>query len=192
MTWRRSFFWALVALVVLAGCDMRDMYDQPKVKPLQPSDFFADGRGSRMPPEGTVAHGLPMFDDELVTGKVAGKEATHFPFRITEADMARGRERFNIYCTPCHDRMGTGHGMIVRRGYTQPPSFHEERLRSAPPGHFVNVMTAGFGSMPSYALQVDPQDRWRITAYIRALQYSRQGKVEMVPQDKRSQLDGGK
>ena len=114
-------------------------------------------------------------------GKENGVEADEFPFPITRADLERGRERYNIYCTPCHDYTGSGHGMIVQRGFPQPPSYHIQRLREAPAGHFFGVITNGFGAMYSYAARIEPADRWRIAAYIRVLQFSRNAKIDDVP-----------
>jgi mono/diheme cytochrome c family protein len=148
------------------------MHDQPKYEPLESSAFFRDGQASRPLVEGTVARGQLQDDDHLYTGKVNGQPATTFPFPITGAMMDRGQQRYNVYCAPCHDRVGNGVGMIVRRGYRQPQSFHIDRLRAAPPGHFYDVITNGFGAMPDYRAQIQPEDRWAVVAYIRALQLS--------------------
>jgi mono/diheme cytochrome c family protein len=148
------------------------MHDQPKQEPLEASTFFRDGQGSRPLVEGTVARGELREDEHLYTGKVNGQPATTFPFPITRETMDRGQDRYNIYCAPCHDRAGTGNGMIVQRGYRQPQSFHIDRLREAPPGHFYDAITSGFGAMPDYRAQIRPEDRWAIVAYIRALQLS--------------------
>jgi hypothetical protein len=160
--------------VVLTGC-RQDMHVQPKYVPEDPSTFFADGRSERQPVSGTVARGHLRTDELLYTGRENGVVANLFPFPITAADLNRGRERYNIYCSPCHDFTGSGNGMIVQRGFPPPPSFHLDRLRQAPAGHFFDVMTNGFGLMYSYASRVSPEDRWRITAYIRALQLSQHG-----------------
>jgi cytochrome c553 len=176
---------ALAAL--LGGCRM-DMHIQPKYVTEQPTDFFGDGRSERQPVPGTIARGQLRTDELLYTGKIDGVVANQFPFPITRADLERGRERFNIYCTPCHDYTGSGHGMIVQRGFPQPPSYHIDRLRQAPAGHFYEVMTNGFGAMYSYAARVTPEDRWRIAAYIRVLQASRNATIEDVPGDQRQQL----
>jgi mono/diheme cytochrome c family protein len=140
--------------------------------------------------EGTVARGQLRTDEHLHTGKVGGKLADTFPFPVTRAVLARGQERFNINCSPCHDRVGYGQGMIVRRGYRAPPSYHIDRLREAPVGHFFQVMTNGFGVMPSYAQQVRAEDRWAIVAYIRALQLSQHATLADVPEEQRQQLVG--
>jgi hypothetical protein len=171
---------AVVALW-LAGC-RQDMHLQPKYVPEDPSTFFADGRSERQPVTGTVARGHLRTDELLYTGRANGVVADLFPFPITAADLSRGRERYNIYCSPCHDYTGGGNGMIVQRGFPSPPSFHIERLRQAPAGHFFDVMTNGFGLMYSYASRVSPEDRWRIAAYIRALQLSQHGATGDLPE----------
>ena len=148
------------------------MHDQPKYIPLRGSAFFDDARSARPMVDGTVARGLLHDDELLYTGKVKGEDATVFPMRVDAAVMARGQQRFNIYCTPCHGGTGQGDGMVVRRGYRRPPSLHQDRLRNAPAGHFFDVMTNGFGAMPDYAAQIKAEDRWAIVAYIRALQLS--------------------
>ncbi len=158
-------------LLMLSAC-RQDMHDQPRFKPLAKSDFYADLRSERPPVEDTVARGQLHDDTYFYTGKVGANPGDYMPFQVTDKDLARGRERFNIYCAPCHSRMGDGNGMIVQRGFKQPPSYHIERLRKAPLGYFFDVMTNGFGSMPDYASQIPADDRWRIVAYIRALQLS--------------------
>ena len=179
---------APLALVTFAlGCRL-DMHQQPKYKPLAETRFFDDQRSERPVVEGTVARGELRTDEQLYNGKVNGVEAETFPFPITRADLERGRERFEIYCSPCHDYAGTGHGMIVQRGFPPPPSLHIDRLRQAPPGHFFDVMTNGLGNMYSYAARVSPEDRWRIAAYIRALQLSQNDRIEDVPEADRKQL----
>jgi hypothetical protein len=184
---------ASVAAFVLAACGLAgcrlDMHVQPKYLPLEPSDFFADGRSARQPVAGTVARGELRIDEHLYTGKVNGKDADTFPFPITANDILRGQERYNIYCSPCHDYTGSGRGMIVMRGFPPPPSFHIDRLRQARVGHFFDVMTNGNGSMYSYASRVTPEDRWRIAAYIRALQLSENAKIEDVPEADRPKLE---
>ncbi|HTK28790.1 MAG TPA: cytochrome c [Vicinamibacterales bacterium] len=170
-----------------AGC-RQDMHDQPKYVPLRQADFFSDQRSARPLVPGTVARGHLNADTLLYTGKENGADATEFPFPVDERVMARGRERFNIYCSPCHGRTGMGDGMVVRRGYRHPPSFHDDRLRSAPVGHFFDVMTNGFGAMPDYAAQVTVQDRWAIAAYIRALQLSGHATLADVPPADRERL----
>jgi len=149
------------------------MQDQPKFIPLRPTTFFDDGRSERPLIEGTVARGHLNDDVALYTGMGPdGKPVDTFPFPITKDVMARGQQRFDVYCAPCHDRTGDGNGMIVQRGFKKPPSYHEARLVKAPIGHFFYVMTNGWGSMADYSSQVPVADRWRIAAYIRALQLS--------------------
>ena len=179
----------VIAVLFLAACRM-DMQVQPKYKPLDPSTFFSDGRSERPPVAGAVAHGHLRADELLYTGKIGGVVADIFPFPITRTDLERGRERYNIYCTPCHDYTGSGQGMIVQRGFQRPPSYHIDRLRQAPVGHFFAVMTSGYGAMYSYASRVSPEDRWRIAAYIRALQLSQNATLNEVPESERHQLQG--
>ena len=180
------------AALALAGC-RQDMHNQPKYIPLRPSEFFADGRSERQLIEGTVARGHLNDDPAFYTGKGPdGTPLDTFPFPVTKEVVARGRERFNIYCTPCHDYKGTGNGMIVQRGYAKPPSYHIDRLRQAPNGHFYDVITSGFGAMPDYRAQIAPRDRWAIVSYIRALQVSENAGVSDVPADQRGQLGGAK
>jgi cytochrome c553 len=179
---------AAAALVSLAmGC-RQDMHVQPRYNPYDASIFFDDGRASRLPVPGTIARGQLHLDAMLYTGKVDGKDTEVFPFPITRADLERGRERFNIYCAPCHDVAGTGRGMIVLRGFPQPPSYHIDRLRQAPVGHFFDVMTNGLGIMYSYSSRVSAEDRWRIAAYIRALQLSQQAAITDAPPSERQKL----
>jgi hypothetical protein len=181
---------ALTAAVLLGGC-RQDMHNQPKFIPLRESLFYADHRSARPIPEGTVARGYVGDDDLLQTGKVDGQDTSEFPFPVTPDVMARGQERYNIFCSPCHDRTGRGNGMVVRRGYRQPPSYHIDRLRQAPVGHFFDVMTNGFGAMPDYRAQVPVRDRWAIIAYIRALQASEHATLEAVPPEERNRLAPG-
>jgi len=163
----------LVALAILVGC-RNDMHDQPRFKPLAESDFYADLRSARAPVEGTVARGDLREDSYFYTGKIGANPGDYMPAEVpvNEETLARGRERFNIYCAPCHSRVGDGNGMLPQRGYRHPPSYHQDRLRKAPLGYFFDVMTNGFGAMPDYAMQITPEDRWKIVAYIRALQLS--------------------
>ena len=172
---------AAVSLAALVGC-RQDMHDQPKYKPLAATSFFSDGRASRPLIEDTVARGHLNESTELYAGKTAaGKPVEAFPVAVTAELVNRGRERFNIYCSPCHDQTGSGRGMVVRRGFKQPPSYHVDRLRQAPVGYFFDVITNGFGAMPDYRQQVDVNDRWAIIAYIRALQRSQQATLADVP-----------
>ena len=165
------------------------MHDQPKYIPLRESAFFGDQRSARPFVPGTVARGQLREDTLLYTGKMNGVDATVFPFPVDERVIARGRERFNVYCSPCHGQTGQGDGMIVRRGFRRPPTFHQDRLRDAPVGHVFDVITNGFGAMPDYAAQIKVEDRWAIISYLRALQLSEHATVNDVPADKRGQLD---
>jgi mono/diheme cytochrome c family protein len=164
------------------------MHDQPKFIPLRESTFFADDRSARPQIAGTVARGQLRDDSPYFTGKSNGQDVAEFPIAVDADTMARGRERFEIFCSPCHGRTGFGDGMVVRRGYRHPPSYHDERLRNAPIGHFFDVMTNGFGAMPDYASQVKVEDRWAIAAYIRALQLSEHATVNDVPAGRKSDL----
>jgi mono/diheme cytochrome c family protein len=176
----------VAALVLgLAACHQK-MAEQPRCGPLATSALFADGKCARAPVEGTVARGAGQ--DVLAH---LDPKSDRLPVPITRDLLARGRERFDIYCSPCHDRVGTGRGMIVRRGYSAPPSFHEERLRAAPVGHFLDVITRGWGAMPSYAAQVAPADRLAIAAYIRALQRSQHATLHDVPPEAQQRLQQG-
>jgi mono/diheme cytochrome c family protein len=165
------------------------MANEPRYKPLAASTFFADGRSARDLVPGTVARGQLSLEDPLYAGRGQGAEITELPLPLTPALVARGQERFNIYCAPCHDSVGTGHGMVVRRGYPNPPSFHIPRLRQAPIGHFVAVMADGYGAMPNYDAVVSPPDRWAIAAYIRALQLSQYAPAAALPADIQQQLE---
>jgi mono/diheme cytochrome c family protein len=173
--------------LTLAGC-RNDMHDQPRYKPLAESDFFSDHRAARPEMEGTVARGHLRIDEARYTGKIGGEDIDLFPIPIAKADIERGQTRFNIYCTPCHGRLGDGNGMVVLRGYRQAATYYSDKLMKAPVGHFYDVITNGFGAMPSYASRLDPDDRWRVIAYIRALQLSESAKLTDVPPDKRQDL----
>lgn len=165
------------------------MQDQPRYDPLEASDFFPDGQASRPLVAGTVARGQLHEDEAFYTGKVKDKLVAELPLDVDRALLERGRERFAIYCSVCHAPAGTGDGVIVQRGFRRPPSFHIERLRQAPAGHFFDVATRGFGAMPSYAVQIEPRDRWAIVAYIRALQLSQNARLDDVPADERARLE---
>jgi mono/diheme cytochrome c family protein len=183
---------AIVALLAVgAGACRVDMHVQPKVKVDDPSSFFPDGRGNRPEVPDTVPRGHARTDELLYTGRVNGVAVDQFPFPITAKVLERGHERFNIYCTPCHDYTGSGHGMIVQRGFPPPPSYHTDRLRQAPAGHFFEVMTDGYGAMYSYASRITPEDRWAIVAYIRALQLSQHATLNDVPASEQQQLTSG-
>ncbi len=177
-----------LCLVLVAGC-RQDMHNQPKYKPLRPSAFFNDGSSGRPTVEGTVARGTLKEDEGFFTGKVGAALVAEWPMPVDQALVDRGQQRFNIYCTPCHDSTGSGNGMVVQRGFRAPPSFHEERLRMAPVGYYFDVMTNGFGAMQDYAAQVPVADRWAIAAYVRALQLSQHAAVTDVPADRRADLD---
>jgi mono/diheme cytochrome c family protein len=177
------------ALLALSGCDMQDMYNQPKYKPLQASSFFDDGRSSRPLVPDTVARSGLRTDALLYTGKLDGKDSEVFPFPVTPQVLDRGQLEYNIYCSVCHGRTGEGNGMIVQRGFKAPPSYHIDRLRQAPAGHFFDVMTNGFGAMYSYKSRVSPEDRWAIAAYIRALQLSQHATLDDVPPAERARLE---
>jgi mono/diheme cytochrome c family protein len=161
----------LPGLLCVSAC-RQDMHNQPRYKPLASTEFFDDGRSARPAIDDTVARGQLHLDQARYTGKENGKDIDAFPIQIRPADVLRGQQRFNIFCSPCHGRLGDGHGMIVSRGLRQPPSYHDARLVNAPIGHFFDVMTNGYGAMYSYASRVPVDDRWRIAAYIRALQLS--------------------
>lgn len=192
----------LLALLLLTGACRQDMQDQPKMKPYRGTSFFGDGLSARHPVEGTVPRGYLRTDREFFTGKKAGTttapasgvvpagpqptatsqtgvnafpdDVDTFPFPINEQTLNRGRERYNIFCSACHGLTGYGDGIVVRRGFRQAASFHDDRLRQAPVGHFFDAITNGWGAMPSYATQIPVQDRWAIIAYVRALQLSQQ------------------
>ena len=175
-------------LFMIAGCEHlhQDMGNQPKNKPLSPSDFFADGRSVRTPVENTVSRSSLDNDQLIVT-----KESTMFPVPINEALLERGQERYRIFCSPCHGIQGDGNGMIVLRGMKRPPTYHQDRLRQAPNGYFYDVITNGFGQMYNYAAQIPPRDRWAIVAYVRALQLSRNARAADLPAEQREKLNSG-
>jgi mono/diheme cytochrome c family protein len=179
-TLQRTSPLGLLVVLALAGC-RQDMHDQPRFKPLAKSDFYGDLRSARAPVEGTVARGQLHAEEYFYTGKIGNNPGDSLPFAVDEVALARGRERFNIYCAPCHSQLGDGNGVIVQRGYRRPPSYHTERLRQAPLGYFFDVMTNGFGAMPDYAAQISARDRWNIAAYIRALQLSQNASPADVP-----------
>jgi Cytochrome C oxidase, cbb3-type, subunit III len=170
---------AMAATLLLAGC-RQDMQDEPKFVPQRGTTFFADGRSARPQVENTIARNQLDQDSYFYTGIQSGKEGDGLPILLTEATMERGQERFNVYCTPCHSRVGNGGGMIVQRGYRPAGDFHTDRLRNAPLGHFFAVMTNGYGAMPDYSAQLTPVDRWAVAAYIRALQLSQDAKQSDV------------
>jgi len=178
-----------VTLVAVCALDCRlDMHVQPKYKPDDASTFFQDGRANRPEVPDTVARDHMRSDELLHTGRVNGVAVDQYPFPITRQVLERGRARYDIYCSPCHDYTGSGRGMIVRRGFPEPPSYHLDRLRQAPAGHFFEVITEGYGAMYAYAGRITPEDRWAIVAYIRALQLSQHATLEDVPATERQQL----
>lgn len=172
---------------LLAGC-RQDMHNQAKYRPFARNPFFADERASRPLVAGVVARGHLDEDEAFFKGISGGAPVPANPLGSSREVLLRGQERFNIYCTPCHDRTGSGQGMVVQRGYKQPPSFHDPRLRSVPDGYFFQVMTNGFATMPAYAAQVPARDRWAIVAYIRALQLSQNATLADVPADEQTKL----
>jgi mono/diheme cytochrome c family protein len=215
----RSSILLLAALAFSAcRQDMHDQPKYRPLRPVEQIGTINDGRSARPRVEGTVARGELRDDVEFYTGRIArfgqtidkapatsssqlpGQPAiagttglqsfvSEFPMPITATDLDRGQERFNIYCAVCHGPLGDGGGMIPRRGFRRPPSYHDDRLRNAPVGYFFDVITNGFGNMPDYSAQVEPSDRWRIIAYIRALQLSQRASVNDVPADKRGELN---
>ncbi len=201
-TWKKPIALSVGLLaLILSGC-RQDMQDQPKYKPLRGSTFYADGRGSRMPVANTVARGNLREDEYFYTGKINGLAANQLPDRLLKEDfksmgelLARGQNRYQVYCTPCHSRVGDGNGMVTQRagntGATsafRPPSYHEDRIKKMPLGHFYDVMTNGFGVMLNYSAQINPRDRWAIAAYIRALQLSQDAKLADVPESERNKI----
>jgi hypothetical protein len=179
------FLYFLFSCLVLTSACRPDMFRQPKSDPLEPSDFFADGGASRPLVSNTIARGHLDLDPQFYTGKVGTNLVTTLPFPCTLELLQRGRERYEINCSPCHGRTGDGNGIVVQRGFPAPPSYHIDRLREAPVGHFFDVITHGYGVMYSYAQRVEPADRWAITAYIRALQLSQNVSLkELSPADK--------
>jgi len=178
---------AVIFSVVTGGCQIRqDMADQPKNRPLSPSPFFEDGRSERPLLENTVARGS-IADDELFVPK----ESNAFPLPLTPELLNHGRERYKIFCTPCHGIQGDGNGMVSMRGMKHPPSYHDARLLAVPNGYIYDVITNGFGGMLSYSAQIPPADRWAIVAYVRALQLSRHAPVSELPPALREKLNAG-
>ena len=187
-----SMFIILLLLTFPIGGCRQKMADQPHQRPLETSNFFDDGMASRPAEPGTVPRTGKEQNDHLLSGKIDGKFVDTFPFQITMDVLTRGQERYEIFCSPCHDRLGTGQGMIVRRGFTPARSFHVARLRDAPAGHFLEVMTQGFGTMPSYANQLSEHDRWAVIAYIRALQFSRNARLDQLSPEDREKMKGAR
>ncbi len=170
----------LASTCLLAGC-RQDMHNQPKFYPQRSTTFYADGRSARPQVENTVARNQLRQDAYFDTGLQDGKEGDGFPLPLTPALLQRGQEKYNVFCTPCHSRVGNGAGMIVQRGYRPAGNFHTDRLRQAPLGHFYSVIANGYGAMPEYGSQVNAADRWAIVAYIRALQLSQSATAADVP-----------
>lgn len=179
---------ALALAGLLLGACRQDMHDQPRYEPLEKSTFFRDGRSARPAVAGTIARGRLFEDQHLHTGRVDGQPATTFPFEVTREVLERGRERYAIYCTPCHAPDGGGEGMVVKRGMRRPTSFHEQRLVDAPPGYFFDVVTNGFGAMFDYSDRIAARDRWAIVAWVRVLQRSRRGTLEDLTPAQREEL----
>jgi mono/diheme cytochrome c family protein len=182
---------AVCAAALALGACRQDMHDAPRYDPFEASAVLPKGASAQPLVAGTVARGHLDDDEQLYQGKVNGQPATTFPFAITRADLDRGQERFNIYCSPCHGRTGEGNGMVVQRGYRQAASYHVDRLRQAPVGYFFDVITNGFGVMPDYRAQIPVDDRWRIVAYVRALQLSHDATTSDVPADELNRLMTG-
>ena len=198
----RTLPFLLVALA-LAGCRggvsdqppihlMKNMDQQSRFEPQEPNAFFKDKRGMRQWPTGTVPRGALHADDHLWRGRVEGDfaatlptaDADGVPMKLDRTLLVRGRQRFNIYCAPCHDAGGTGAGIVVKRGMMKPPSLHEERVLGFPVGKLYDIVTNGVRNMPPYRSQIGLRDRWAIAAYVRALQVSRSATLELVPPDK--------
>ena len=179
----------LIFLSLFAASCAQKMASQPSARPLAPSAFFPNEQSARQPVAGTIPSGWTRTNERVEAGENFDKNSNQLPFPLTKEVLERGRERFEINCAVCHGKIGDGDGMIVRRGFYPPPTYHSERLRNAPLGHFYDVMTGGFGAMGSYAAQVEPRDRWAIAAYIRALQVSRNATVEDVPPEKSGELE---
>ena len=178
----------IVLLLNCAGCRL-EMHDQPKREALQSSHFFENGAASRPLLPGTVARGEVRTNQEFYAGLQGTNLIQNIPVLLTRELVERGRERFDIYCSVCHGATGEGNGMVVQRGFPQPPSFHIDRLREAPVGHFYRVISDGYGVMFPYASRVAPSDRWAIVAYIRALQLSTSMKVADLPESARAELE---
>lgn len=181
---------SLVGLIALAGC-VQQMGVKPNVRPLAESSAFPNGQSARPVVPGTVPSGFTRTNHRRDAVPAFDPNSDSLPFPLTREVLDRGRARFNIYCAECHGQIGDGNGIVVQRGFSRPPSYYEDRLRQAPLGHFYDVMTNGFGAMASYAMQVEPRDRWAIAAYIRALQVSRSATISDVPPDKRAELENG-
>jgi mono/diheme cytochrome c family protein len=189
---RRLGILALWASVfALLACKQTELSDQPREEPLGPSRFFEDGQSARTPLAGTIPRGQLRFDEHLYEGMDDGELATAFPFELERADLERGRERYDAFCSPCHGFVGEGDGMIARRGFPVPPTLHSDNLRDIEAGYLYQVITRGAAAMPSYRAQIVPEDRWRIVGYLRALQRSQYATREDVPDEQWARLMGG-
>ena len=177
---------ALTASLLLAGC-RQDMHNQPKFYPQRGTSFYVDGRSVRPQVENTVSRAQLRSNTYFYTGLSGNKEGDGMPLPVTVELLQRGQEQYNIFCTPCHSRVGNGAGMIVQRGYRPAGNFHTDRLRDAPLGHFYSVIANGYGAMPEYGSQVSPANRWAIVAYIRALQLSQNATEASLPAGQRPQ-----
>ena len=180
----------MLAVALTSGACRQDMHDQAKYEPLEESSFFDNGMSSRPLVEGTIAREMPTQKTAFHTGRTPNDEfVTELPMELERALLDRGRSRFDAFCSPCHGQTGDGLGMIVRRGFKQPTSFHDQRLRESPVGYYFDVMSNGFGQMSSYASQIPAQDRWAIAAYISALQLSQNIPVDSLSAEEQQQLD---
>jgi hypothetical protein len=184
LTKARSLLWLglLLSLTLLAGC-VFSMADQPRYEPFEEDDFFADHSSSRPQVEGTVARGRLDQDAHLTSGRVDGEFVASFPFTVTVETLERGRERYDIFCSPCHGLVGDGQGIVTEYGMREPTSFHDPELRAEPEGYYFSLITGGTRVMPSYGERIPPEDRWAIVAYIRALQLSQNADVSQLPPD---------
>ena len=181
---RFAMLCAAASFILFAGCSLKqDMAQQPKNRPLSPSDFFTDGRSERPILENTVTRGS-IADDELAIAK----ESNAFPLPVNLELLERGENRYKIFCTPCHGAQGDGNGMVAMRGMKHPPSYHQDRLRQVPNGYLYDVITNGFGAMLGYSAQIAPRDRWAVVAYLRALQLSRNARMAELPPDVREKV----
>lgn len=178
----------LLVGVSFAGCGTlrQDMANQPRQNPLSPAEFFSDDRSERPILDNTVAHGSLADDDLFVP-----KDSNVFPLPLTEELVERGKDRYTIFCSPCHGLQGDGMGMVTLRGMKHPPSYHQDRLRNVPNGYIFDVITNGFGAMNGYSAQLNPHDRWAIVAYVRALQVSRNAHVADLPANLKEKLMAG-
>ncbi len=189
MITKRAVVVIFAMLSAVTAC-RQDMQDQPKYKPLGENRFFADGRDARPIPAGTIARDELNDTDSFHSGAVNGAFLDTIPLTIDTALLNRGGDRYNIYCSPCHGRLGDGNGMIAQRGFRAPANFQTDRLRSVPPGYIFQVITNGYGAMGDYGDQIPAGDRWAIVAYLRALQLSQNATLSDVPAGARAQLGG--